>query len=117
MLFIKEKSHTLTPSGTVGGHTLTINELASHSHLYSEPVYQYCHHRDRLKRPEMNLTDGSSPTTTGLGSTHSDNFKSPWDKSLNTGENYSHSHTFEGTTFSFDNNPPYKVVYCFYRVS
>lgn len=34
-----------------------------------------------------------------------------------TGTQNTHNHTFTGTSFTFDNNPPYKVAYCYKRVS
>ena len=117
-----EDSHTLTPAGTlnsvditpagsIGGTTISVNQMPAHDH---EIV-------------EYNTTSSSNPIAWSV-TVAKQQCTNTSDKVINrggsqshghswTGTKNTHNHTFTGTAFSFDNNPPYKTVYCFYRVS
>jgi len=83
-------SATHTPSGTVGGHVLTINEIPSHTHGYGGSNNFY----------EAALA--SSPTGYYAGNSELDL------NTDNSGGGQAHSHTFTGT--SQDTMPPYLAV-------
>ena len=79
-----------TPSGTVGNHTLTINEIPSHSHTY-----------------EKNGTQGSAYQTTTIGMAVAE-YSSSTPNTGSAGGGQGHNHGFTGT--EADTMPPYLVV-------
>ena len=81
-------SATHTPSGTVNGHTLTVNEIPSHNHVYSGAKY-YGSADGSLLTNVWSETDEVYQTT-------------------NTGGGQAHSHTFTGA--SSNTMPPYLAV-------
>lgn len=88
------ESVSYTPSGTVGGHTLTINEMPSHNHGIS--IEGYSTQRGVLS-DSTGLTNDfvcdSSAGNTGA-----------------KGGNVAHSHPFAGAASNIATMPPYEVV-------
>lgn len=81
-------SATHTPSGTVGGHTLTLDEIPSHNHQYSSYLNYY------------SALTGESAYVAAKDET---NFNT-----TSVGGGQAHSHTFTGT--SQNTMPPYLAV-------
>ena len=82
-------SATHTPSGTVNGHALTVNEMPSHNHTYGIPTISLAYANDPSGTQVYAEYHEGIPTT-------------------NTGGGQEHSHTFTGT--SQDTMPPYLAV-------
>lgn len=89
------ESVSYTPSGTVGGHTLTVNEMPSHDHSIS--IYGYSTQRGYISESGTGVSSDyvSDPTSGNTGS---------------KGSNAAHSHPFTGTASSIATMPPYEVV-------
>lgn len=83
-------SHNYTPSGTVGNHTLTINEIPNHSHK--------TYFQSRIGN------EGTSFDIVGMGSTIEEGMIEP------AGGSQPHNHNFTGNATTFDNMPPYLAV-------
>ena len=81
-----------TPQGTVGGHTLTINEIPAHTHTALQ----------------SNTT--SSITSAETGITIEAAGAESMDNTSSVGGGQSHNHGFTGTQATLDNMPPYEVV-------
>ncbi len=88
---------TVTPSGTVGGHTLTVSEIPSHSHKVGRV---------------LTAASGSAMT---VATAYSSGAQHSQVESYYTGGGGSHNH---GLTMNSQNNmPPYKVVYAWERTA
>lgn len=92
-----QTSINYTPSGTVQGHTLTINEIPSHSHEIQREL--------NSKAPGSNW-DWGSP---GGYDTNIHSYTS------STGGGGSHNHGFSGTQATITTMPPYLAVYMWKR--
>lgn len=99
----------ITPNGTVGGHTLTIAEMPSHTHVQNS-------HSHQISIP-FGTSGGygliDSGTASSSGNVH-------WTDSAtatnqNTGGGGSHNHSL--TLNKHTNLPPYKVVYAWERTA
>ena len=94
-------SATHTPSGVVGGHVLTVNEIPKHRHDYYD-------HEDGASMQDVDLQHGGTydvmlePRTTQYSTEES-------------GGGLEHNHPFTGT--SQDTMPPYLVVNVWTRVA
>ena len=88
-----------TPQGTVGGHTLTINEIPKHSHSVSTIDY----------------AETGSKFWVGSGNYTTLYFKYP--TTSETGGGQSHNHGFTGTQATLDKMPPYLAVYMWKRTA
>lgn len=97
-------STSYTPSGTVDGHTLTVDEIPSHRHQYF---------RQRALSSE---TIGPDSNTTYASTTANGNTKTePY--TYYTGGGGSHNHGFTGQASSIDTMPPYLTVYMWKRTA
>lgn len=89
-------SNSYTPAGTVGNHTLTINEIPSHSHSVASAK----------AGTSANIASGSQFSIVEATVT-----------SGNTGGGQAHNHGFSGTATTFDNMPPYLAVNVWVRTA
>lgn len=96
-------STSYTPSGSVGGHTLTINEIPVHSHLVTNKTTSY--------------GQGSQSSWRCLSwtGTNADWTQDVW--SGNQGSGWSHDHGFTGTAATITINPKYYKVYAWRRTA
>lgn len=97
-------THNVTTSGTVQSHTLTINEIPSHSHYYgSDQDYGGYNGSGTFQRGGSNFRGNLSSSSTGGGG--------------------GHSHGFSGATVTSggasdtNNMPPYLAVYMWKRTA
>ena len=88
-------SVSYTPSGTVGNHTLTVNEMPRHEH----PVW-------------TNINSGSNRNYTSITPPSNGDGVSFWrtGKTDPVGGSQPHSHSFTGKTSNINTMPPYLVV-------
>lgn len=96
-------SVSYTPAGTVGGHTLTADEMPKHSHVATTKTTSY------------GSGSQSSWRCMSFASTNAD-----WNQTVYTGEaggGGSHSHGFTGTAATISIMPPYMKVYAWYRTA
>ena len=112
-----------TPSGAVGGHSLSVPELPKHIHLY----YPYYPTDSGVSADFYHVASGSDidiPKIKQNGSDYSDwtkdNFlingtANPGKTEFAAGE--AHTHDFAGTQTTFDNMPPYFTVNMWYRTA
>lgn len=85
-----EANVSYTPSGTVGNHTLTINEIPAHTHKYADfPEYH-------------SVALGESQYVAGINESLID--------TTSVGGGQAHNHNFTGTNVSLNNMPPYLAV-------
>lgn len=89
-------SNPYTPAGTVGNHTLTINEIPSHSH---------------------SVASAKAGTSANVASGSQFSIEEATVTSGNAGGGQPHNHGFSGTATTFDNMPPYLAVYVWVRVA
>ena len=85
------------PAGTVGGHTLTLSEIPSHSHTF--PI-SYAGNTGSNNGFLRNTTAGTGTQTTS-----------------SAGGGGSHSHGFTGTSATIATMPPYRAVYIWERTA
>ena len=89
------ESVSYTPSGTVAGHTLTINEMPKHSHTQS--IYSYSSESGYL-----------SASGSGVRSNYVADAAEG--QTSQTGGGASHNHGFTGTQATIATMPPFEVV-------
>lgn len=91
-----------TPSGTVGGHALTVNEIPSHNHGVS--IYGYSTDRGYINESGTGVLSNyvNDPVA---GNTE------------NRGGGAAHNHGFTGTQSTIDTTPPYLAVYMWKRIA
>ena len=92
-------SRNYTPSGTVGGHILTVDEIPSHSHKALQ------------SNGASSVTGGETGITLDLA-----NEAALVDTEV-TGGGQSHSHGFTGTQATINTTPPYLAVYMWKRIA
>ena len=100
-------SVSYTPSGTVGNHTLTVNEMPSHTHFSNDLFSGYATPNDRrgmgsyisYSKNTNNYTKPAVDQLSKLDTTFS-----------STGGSQPHSHSFTGKTSNINTMPPYLVV-------
>lgn len=105
-----------TPSGTVGGHTLTVAEMPSHEHGLEGTAKGDANNN-------IALTDGSVITYNNSGSSimpsinssTSDAYITSGSKATATGGGQAHNHSFTG--ISADTMPPYLAVNVWVRTA
>lgn len=85
-----EASVSYTPSGTVGGHALTIEEIPAHSHIYGSPTDYHS-----VSFGETQYFAGSEEVETNTTS---------------VGGGQAHDHGFSGNSATLNNMPPYLAV-------
>lgn len=90
-----------TPKGTVGGHTLTVNEIPAHKHS----IYTAYTSGGGTRNTDVIVYDGWDM--------HGYKWTSEW--SANTGGGGSHNHGFSGTAQTI--LPPYLAVYMWKRTA
>lgn len=100
------ESNSYTPSGTVGNHTLTVNEIPAHNHPMPD-LY-------------TNFTIGAGAGTSVRAVTVSDSPETTYNPSNfkllnngttgNKGGGQAHNHGFTGSATTFNNMPPYLTV-------
>ncbi len=92
-------SESYTPAGTVGNHTLTVNEMPEHIHEYTN----YDNVGANLDGGQVQVlikNSGLSPRITE-----------------ETGGNQAHNHSFTGTAATIDTMPPYLAVNVWVRTA
>jgi len=139
-------SISYTPSGTVGNHTLTVDELPSHTHTFtgtqhrhSAPVYSTGAGEFITVTPGFDVAingtkrswwtnNGTADkhflalTTTysssiGIGEYANTNSVTAGGTNSNTGGDASHTHTFTGTSTTLNVQDPYITVYMWKRTA
>ena len=85
------------PAGTVGGHTLTLSEIPSHSHTF--PAASPGNTGSNPGFARTNVTGTGTHTTSSAGG------------------GGSHSHGFTGTSATIATMPPYRAVYIWERTA
>ena len=92
---------TYTPAGTVGDHTLTVEEIPSHTHAYTKNKQTISTDPQELPVGEgaVLLDDIAGAVTGGQGG------------------GQAHSHSFTGTQATLDNMPPYEVLNIWKRIA
>lgn len=97
------ETFSYTPAGTVGGHSLTVEELAIHYHNISS-----------MKTTPINQGTGESTmvyaSETFSDKTRSDNAYDGANPSQQTAIGKAHSHGFTGTAATINKMPPYLTV-------
>jgi microcystin-dependent protein len=97
------ETFSYTPAGTVGGHSLTVEELAIHYHNISS-----------MKTTPINQGTGESTMVYASGTfsdrTRSDNAYDGASPSQQTATGKAHSHGFTGTAATINKMPPYLTV-------
>ena len=95
-------SVSYTPQGSVGNHTLTVNEMPSHNHT--------------LGKWNVNVSLPAGNNTSFVPVTPNNGYDNAG-STTSTGGNQPHNHPFTGTTASIQTMPPYIVVNVWKRVS
>ena len=93
-----------TPTGTVGNHTLTVNEMPSHTHSYTDEGASYSttlQHVDQSTPNREVMTKNNSSTKSTVA----------------TGGGRPHSHAFTGTSATLANQPKYFTVNVWIRTA
>ena len=96
-------STSYTPAGSVGGHTLTINEIPAHSHMVTNRTTSYGQGAQSAWR------------CLSWSGTNHDYWDEVW--SANQGGSGSHNHGFTGTAATITINPKYYKVYAWRRTA
>lgn len=129
-----------TPSGTVGNHTLTVNEIPSHTHSYTKATGVGNHtltvdeipshtHAQQINLSLVEIKNGTGPATedvvisnadattgaTGGGGAHNHPLTTSADNTVATGGGGAHNHTFTGTEANY--MPPYLAVNVWVRTA
>ena len=108
-------THNVTTAGSVGGHTLTVNEMPSHGHSFADGFswgWGYTDATESIQASAQGGYWGNNCLTTRRGNTVN-----------NVGGNGSHSHGFTGSTVksgtpsNTNNMPPYLAVYMWKRTA
>ena len=94
-------SRDYTPSGSVGGHTLTTSEIPSHNHSLNLATF----HTDSIADSggggiEVNVVTDATAGNSG-----------------NAGSGGSHNHGFTGSQATINTTPPYLAVYMWKRIA
>lgn len=93
------KTHSYTPAGTVGGHTLTIAEMPKHRHDYTQGV---------TDSPSINNLANGRDVAMETGFTDSTSYE---------GNSQAHDHPFTGTASSQSHLQPYITCYMWKRTA
>lgn len=97
-------SRNYTPSGTVGGHTLTVAEIPSHTHVYTgnNDVDEYVDNMEWVHGIGVGSNVPLNPSTKNTGG---------------QGGGGSHNHGFTGTQATINTTPPYLAVNMWKRIA
>lgn len=110
------KTHTHTNNLAVSNHTLTINQIPSHGHNYTDRYYiETAASVSAATNKETTPTNYNSKI--GSGDTDSDNntFLTFDDTTNVVGGGQGHNHGLTGGVQSASNLPPYRAAYIWYR--
>ena len=124
-------SHTLTPAGTIGTHSLTVAELPAHSHgrgtteivgnLGFQSTGWFLTYTSGAFSKVANVNNKVAQNDEKSGSGYKQAHfaaSSGWSgTSESKGSGTAHGHSWTGTQVTIDHMNPYKVAYCFMRVS
>ena len=94
-----------TPAGSVNGHTLTVDQIPSHTHTVTT-ARQY---------GSGTATDGT-PQKIGRSQPNADGVTSTFETNARGGGK-SHNHGFTGTKATINTMPAYYTVYCWRRTA
>ena len=94
------KSHSYTPAGTVNGHVLTVNEMPSHNHTFTDRAYEGA--------GQLGILTAEPGGTNGVYYTHSTN---------ETGGSQAHTHPFTGTASTQSHIQPSITCYMWKRTA
>lgn len=98
---------TYTPTGTVEGHTLTVNQIPSHNHRAIRKWTSSANPATVAGNPSYGVVMANNDTVSGASYVYT----------TNTGGGQSHNHGFTGTQATLDNMQPYKVVNRWHRIA
>lgn len=112
-------SRSYTPSGTVGGHKLTLGEMPSHKHgYYGQSFYNSeqgaLPENDHFAQPTYSNTLGLASATKN---TYFSGGQSTTEGDLSRLDNSAHNHSFTGTQATIETLPPYLTVYMWVRTA
>lgn len=97
-------SVSYTPSGSIGSHTLTVDEIPSHTHDIAR-AYTGTGFNTPYVENQNSWKPSSSTTGTTLVTTQA------------KGGGKGHNHGFTGTKATINTMPPWFSVYCWYRTA
>lgn len=106
------KSNSYTPSGQVGGHTLTMNEMPAHDH--SGVNWRYGTNQQMLYMHNEAMAEGSDFQSIVLKSNPEDVHVI---KAASQGGGQAHNHGFSGNSANISTVQPYQVVRIWRRVA
>lgn len=111
------KTHSHSVSGATAGHAITIEQMPSHIHSYSD-IYYIGSAAETAAATNKFLESGYNGEV-GSGSTDYDNdtFLYRTETTNSTGGSETHSHNVSITSSTASSLPPYEVVYRWYRTA
>lgn len=118
------ESMSYTPSGSVGGTALTINQMPTHTHDERWPA-GYISYSTSTLRKIMDVSKSTNKTTTyriaadsaDVTTSGSANTNYNAVTTDNTGGGATHTHSFTGTAKTISIMPPYTAVYIWERIA
>lgn len=108
------KSNSYTPGGTVGDHTLTIDEMPAHTHRLNERQQWY---GNDVVRHTSTGTIYSWKAGEGTGGSTSKSYRSGSDDIESKGGSGAHNHGWTGTAANISTVQPYITTYMYKRTA